>query len=100
VSDPRRLSQSWREPQLEPADHCYTILQDFGPNGGGWGPAALALPWQVPGDARPFVYTGNDPTVLTAPEQICRGLAAETGLPTKLVRFTAREDVASFGGAS
>jgi hypothetical protein len=91
------VSDSLRNPQLEPADHCYTILQDFGPHAGGWGPAAIKLPWLKAGPA-PFVYTGRDPDVLEKVAQTCERVAAETGLETRLVRFSSREDLAVFGG--
>lgn len=99
MRDPRELSQSYMDPQTVPADHCYTVLQDHGVNDGGWGPAALLLPW-LPGGARPIVYTGSAAHVIEALTQACRMLAQETGKPTRLVCFTQREDVATFGGSS
>ena len=94
----RELSESFRKPQLKPADHCYVILQDHGPNDGGWGPAAVILPWEP----RPslFVYTGNAPHVLSALEGICQAAAQATGKTTLLARFTQREDVFMVSGAS
>jgi hypothetical protein len=96
--DARAISETLRNPQLEPADHCLTVLQDFGPDGGGWGPVAVPVPW-LPVSA-PFVYTGSDPNVEGVMARICRQMAQETGRPTRLVRFTQREDVAVFGGSS
>jgi hypothetical protein len=93
------VSDTLRNPQLEPADHCYTILQDFGPHAGGWGPVAISLPWLKAGPA-PFVYTGHDLDVLEKVAQACVRLAAETGRPTRLVRFSVREDLAAFGGGA
>ncbi len=84
--------------QLTPADHCWTVLQDHGPAQGGWGPAAVVLPSNpVP---TPFVYTGSDPRVIVMMTAVCRRMAQDTGKPTRLVRFTKREDVAAFGGSS
>lgn len=99
MTDPRKLTRSFREPQLEPADHCYTVLQDHGPNDGGWGPAAIEIPG-IPGGPRPVVYTGKDPRTLSVMQSICQGLAAETGKPTMFAKYTQREDIALFGGAS
>ncbi|HWE82650.1 MAG TPA: hypothetical protein VG265_13455 [Gaiellaceae bacterium] len=93
------MSESLRNPQLEPADHCYTVIGDHGPNGGGWGPVAIAIPPMIPRPA-PFVYTGRDPVVLRELEVAARRIAQESGMPVRLVRFTAREDVAVFGGSS
>lgn len=92
------MSLSVREPQLEPSESCLTVIQDHGLGDGGWGPAAIALPWAP--TPRPFVYTGSDPNVERAMVLLCRRLAQETGKPTRLVRFTQREDVAVFGGSS
>lgn len=100
MTDPREVSQSLREPQLTPADHCYTVLQDHGLNDGGWGPAAVVLPWISDGAPRPFVYTGSAPQVLDVMAAICRGLAQETGKPTILAKYTQREDVVVIGGPS
>lgn len=99
MTELKELSQSFREPQLEPAGHCYTILQDHGPADGGWGPAAVMIPG-VPGGPRPFVYTGSDPHTLSVMQSICQGLAAETGKPTLFVKYTQREDIVLFGGSS
>lgn len=92
------MSKSLREPQLEPYEQCLTVLQDHGAVDGGWGPVAVLLPWL----ARPqmFVYTGSDPRVETVMADVCRALAQSTGKPTRLVRYTAREDIAVFGGFS
>lgn len=94
------MSESLREPQLEPADHCYTILQDHGPSNGGWGPAALVIPWVSDSEPRPFVYTGSMPHVLDVMASLCQGLAQETGKATILAKYTQREDVFVIEGAS
>jgi len=89
---------SQREPQVEPSESCWTILQDHGPNDGGWGPASV----QWPGIATvgPIVYTGSDPLSIEAFKEMARGLAQKTGKPTRVVRFTQREDVFVVGGPS
>jgi hypothetical protein len=94
----RAAAPSYVEPQLEPSDHAYTILQDHGPNNGGWGPAAVLFPWE----SRPimFVYTGDAPHVLDVLQRACRNAAQDTGKPTRLVRYERRVDVFSVGGAS
>lgn len=96
--DPLEVSESLRNPQLEPVDHCWVVLMDFGPNAGGWAPGAIPLPWLTA--PAPFVYTGNDLQTLEAVRAICRQTTQETGRPTRLVRFTQREDIAVFGGSS
>lgn len=88
----KELSRSLREPQETPSDHCYTILQDHGPDNGGWGPAAIVLPG-IAGGPRPFVYTGSDPTTLSVMASLIQGLAQETGKTTILAKYSQREDV-------
>lgn len=96
---PDDLSDSLREPQLEPAEACWTVLQDHGPNDGGWGPCAIVLPW-MPGGPRLFVYTGDQAEVIEVLKGLVRALATRTGKPTRLVRYTQREDVFVVGGSS
>lgn len=83
----------------EPPDACYTILQDHGPIDGGWGPAAILVPPFLDRPT-PFIYTGNAEHVLEVVAAACREMARRTGKPTRLVRFSNREDVAVFGGSS
>lgn len=90
--DPKELSQSFREPQEDPSDHCYTILQDHGPNDGGWGPAAVMLAG-VSAGPHPFVYTGNAAHVLSSMQQVVSKLAAATGKPTMFCKYSQREDI-------
>lgn len=96
--DAHDVSDSLRNPQIEPADHAYVVLSDFGPDGGGWGPLAISLPWQP--TPTPFVYTGTAEHVIAQVAQACQVHAQRTGRPTKLVRFSQREDVFSVGGSS
>lgn len=96
--EPRDLSDSLANPQLEPSDHAYVVLCDFGPNAGGWGPLAIQLPWMAA--PTPFVYTGTAEHVLDLVAQACQVHAQATGRPTKLVRYSGREDVFSVGGSS
>jgi hypothetical protein len=91
--------ESLRSPQLTPSDHCYAILQDHGPRSGGWGPAAIALPPLIPTPA-PFVYTGSSEGAIEVATAACRQLAQITGKPTRLVRYTHREDLVVFGGSN
>jgi hypothetical protein len=65
---------------------------------GGWGPAAIVLPWQS--EPSIFVYTGDAPHVIEVLTQFVRKVAQDTGRPTKLVRYSVREDVFSVGGSS
>ena len=92
--------QSLHEPQLTPSEHCYTVLQDHGEDNGGWGPAAVLIPGLESMGPRPFVYTGESEVVLEGMARTCRKLAQTTGKPTRLVRFSEREDLAVFGGSS
>lgn len=94
----RDQSPALENTQEEPSGHCYTVLQDHGARGGGWGPAVLAVPG-IEG-VHPFVYTGDSRDVIRRMTALCRSLAQETGKPTRFVRFTQREDVAFFGGSS
>jgi hypothetical protein len=73
----------------ETADHAYTILEDHGGEFG-WGPAAVAMPLFPP---HPIIYTEDSPHVLEMLRSACRLLSQTTGRPTKLVRYTQREDV-------
>lgn len=92
------MSESLREPQLTPSDHCYTILQDHGPFDGGWGPTAVAL---IPGmDPRPVVYTGSQESAIERFKEFARQLAQTTGKPTRVVRYSKREDIFVVGGSS
>lgn len=92
-------AKTLREPQLTPADHAYTILQDHGPNDGGWGPALVLAPPVIPQPLF-WLYTGSDPKVIEWAKGVARSLAQRTGKPTMLARFTQREDVFFIGGAS
>lgn len=82
---------SQREPQLEPADHVYVLLQDHGPGNGGWGPAAaIGLPgmeWMGP-----IVYTGSDTATIEQLHEIARIARDHSGKPTILARYTVRLD--------
>lgn len=93
------MSESLRNPQLEPSDHCWLILQNHGPADGGWGPAAVAIPplMNVP---RPFVYTGSSDVAIEGAKQLARELAQHTGKATRLVRYSQRDDVFVVGGSS
>jgi hypothetical protein len=90
------VTHSQLHPQEEPSDHCYLIVQDHGPDDGGWGPAAIAIPGLV--EPAPMVYTGSDPSTLAAFKEIARQLPELTGKPTRFVRYERRVDVAVYGG--
>ena len=96
--DIRELSDSFRHPQEEPSDHCYTILQDHGPNNGGWGPATIHMPG-LP-QPTPVVYTGTQSEALTLFFIAARQLAQATGKPTRVCRYSQREDLRVFGGSN
>lgn len=94
MKDPGDLSQSLREPQLEPSDHAYTILQDHGPEDGGWGPAAISLP-SLGFETGPIIYTGEREETIEKLKQVVETLALGTRKPTVLARYSKREDVFS-----
>lgn len=73
----------------DPSDCLYTILQDHGETG--WGPALVVIP--LIDRALPIVYTGDNAQALANLGNIAVGLAAETGKPTILARYTNREDL-------
>lgn len=82
----------------EPPQHCWTILQDHGLGDGGWGPAAIGI---LGGDTpRPVFYTRSDDATIEAMVLVCKKIAQDTGKPTRLVRFSQREDVFVVGGSS
>jgi hypothetical protein len=54
----------------------------------------------MPGGPKPFVYTGSAAHVIEVMKKLCQVLAQETGKPTKLVRYTQREDLFTVGGSS
>ena len=89
------LSLSEGEPQQTPSDHCYTILQDHGPDNG-WGPAAMALPgWS---HLVPVVYTGRDTMTILLLQELAAEMFRKTGKATRLVCFTQRDDVGVWEG--
>lgn len=89
-----KLSKSFREPAPEPGKHCYVIMQDHGPEGGGWGPSAVQLPWAT--EPMLFVYTREDEKVLALIEELVPGFALKTGKKTRLVRYSAPETVVGY----
>lgn len=84
---------SLENPQHEPADHAYVILQNHGPEDGGWGPSAIYFPPLPP---TPFVYTGDSPAVLKVAKDACQALADMTGKETRLARYSHREDICAY----
>jgi hypothetical protein len=84
--------------KLQPTDYAYTILQDHGEADGGWGPAAVLLPWT--GTAQPLIYTGGSERTLELLRDLARRAAQDTGKPTRLVRYSRREDLLTIGGSS
>lgn len=80
-----------------PSDHVYTIMQNHGREEAGWGPAAVVMPMLGDGP-RPVIYSGNNTGTIMAMSQIAKELATRSGKETRLVRFSEREDIATFGG--
>lgn len=83
-------------PQLDPSGHAYSIIQFHGVENGGWGPAAVTLPPLIK-EPTPIIYTGDDEHTLFGLRDVAEKLAQDTGKPTRLVRYSVREDIASFG---
>ena len=81
----------------DPSDHCYLILQDHGPDDGGWGPAAISFP-SIGVRSGPVVYTGSDEGTISKLREAARSLARTTGKPTRLARYQQRWDVVKFEG--
>lgn len=89
------MIKSLREPQLEPSTHAYTILQDHGPDDGGWGPAAIMVS-PLQSEPHPFVYTGSDEMTIGTLNDLSKYLAEKTGKPTKFVRYSEMEIIGEF----
>jgi hypothetical protein len=83
----------------EPSESCIVVQQDHGPGGGGWGIAAYEFP-TIGGGPQPIVYSGSDPQTIEALKRVCQTLAQATGKPTRLARYTQREDLYVVGGSS
>lgn len=81
--------------KTEPTDHMYAVLQNHGPQDGGWGTAALALPG-VPGG--PLVYGGTNEQTIANLKDIALQLARLSGKETMFVKFTHREDIEFMAG--
>lgn len=83
--------------QPEP-EYVLAIVQDHGPNDGGWGPATIAgtsIP--VP---TPAITTRVTPENTEWFERLARRIANETGKPTKVIRYRRDEELLSIGGSS
>lgn len=88
------MSESLRNPALEPPESVLTLIADYGLGGGGWGPAAVQLPNMT--SPAPFVYTGDATEVLMALHILAQTLAREYGIEARICRFTEREDLAVY----
>lgn len=87
----------WRYAQGEP-EYVFVVLQDHGPDDGGWGPATLITSgWAWP---KPLITTRSNKETIAWFYELAAKLADETGKPTKVVRFKRDEDLASYGGSS
>lgn len=82
--------------QEHPPEHCYVLMQDHGPDDGGWGTAALPMSLYPVGG--PMVYTGSDDDTILALHSIANVIATATGKPTQLAKFTHREVVLMIPG--
>lgn len=77
--------------RTEPSEHIYSVLQDHGPEDGGWGTAAIAA---MPGlGGGPLVYGGTDENTIEKLKEVSATLARISGKPTLFVKFTKREDI-------
>ena len=76
----------------EPGEHCYIVMQDHGPNGGGWGPAAML----IAGSLGPIIYTGTDERTIATLEEIVPKLALGSGKETRLIRYGSPETLLAY----
>jgi hypothetical protein len=81
-----------------PCESCLAVLQDHGPENGNWGLAAIMT--DLATGPFPVVYSGDDPGMVELMTMVARKMAQESGKPTRLVRFTQREDIFIVGGSS
>lgn len=81
-----------------PPEVVHAVVQDHGPDDGGWGPATvLAADWPWP---KPLITTRTNPETIAFFESMARKVARETGKPTRLVRFRLDEELLRIGGSS
>jgi len=66
-------------------DHIYVVMADYGPAGGGWGPAAVE-------QLGPAVYSSEMPLVLVMMRQLAATLRGQ-GTDAHVFRFTNPEVV-------
>jgi hypothetical protein len=95
MTEPPEIPTSLDEPELDPPDRVLMVITNFGPEGGGWGPAAFLS--TLTGMSGPFVYTSDKTHVLAAAHQLAKQIAA-AGQEARVCRFTEREDLGVYGG--
>lgn len=72
----------------EPGASVVTILQDHGPNDGGWGPANVVMNGERMG---PVLYTRTDEGMVEGLKRLATVLAKQTRKETKLVQYSQPE---------
>ena len=78
--------------------YVHAVVQDHGPNDGGWGPATVvSSDWRWP---KPLITTRTNAETLSWLEEMARQVAQETGKPTKYLRFKLDAELLSIGGSS
>lgn len=82
--------------QTEP-ETVLVVLQDHGPNDGGWGPATVFGLGQWP---KPLFTTRSDEKNLAYMKELAAIVAQQSGKRTKLVRFRREEELLTIGGSS
>ena len=86
-----RASRGWRGDKVP--EHVYIVFADYGPQGGGWGPAAVGLPGKL--DPMPLVYSGTKAHAIKALHTWAKTLS-DSGLETKVCKFHDPEVLAHF----
>lgn len=80
---------------IPPLPFCHAVIQDHGPDDGGWGIASVSIEGP-PRFYGPIVYCGQKPQAIENMIRIAEKLAQKTGKPTMVVRFGAPEQLAYF----
>lgn len=78
-------------------EYVLVVLQDHGPNDGGWGPATVFGLGAWP---KPLFTTRSDEKNLRYMKELARTVAQQSGKKTKLVRFKLHEELMTIGGSS
>jgi hypothetical protein len=87
----------FRSAQPEP-EYVLAVIQDHGPNDGGWGPATI-MGTSIPVPT-PCITTRYSESNAEWFRSLALRIANETGKPTKVIRYRRDEELLSIGGSS